>query len=127
VGPTTAEAQEFTLATATETEVPELSLEALKAILSGQTTAWPDGKPITLVLPPSTSPESVWLCSQILGIPSQAHRSILTFRVAQGTGTRLVELDDSASIREQLLATPGSIAPLATEALASSLKAVQTK
>lgn len=122
-----ASAADMVIATAKTPSPLAVSNNTLTEILSGKITSWPDGSPITLVLPPTTSAERTWLCEDHLGIPVSQHLNILIGRVARGGSPQLIQVKDSEAVRDQLLATPGSVGPLAETELSPGLVAIQAK
>ena len=89
-----------------------LSAAELRNIFSMATPSWPDGTPITLVLPPSGSGEMEWLCTTYLRIEEGVFRRY-TMEKAYREGVPAPHISsDRPEQVERILATDGSISIL---------------
>ena len=117
-------AAEPAIATAESEEALELTESQLRLILSGSLTRWPDGRPVSLVLPPYASAEMNWICTELLGLPLDTYLRLLLDRVVRGELNRPVQTHSSEEVQGLLTLRDGAIAPIPSGTLQDGVQEV---
>ncbi len=111
---TPALAGDMTLATQNASAPETMSPKELKRLLTGQTTKWPDGTAVIVVLSEEGTPEMAWLCEEILRMPEDVYRRSLLQKVFHGIIPKPVAAADPA---QAILDTAGAVGPVSTDHL----------
>lgn len=89
--------------------------QTLRAIFSMRLRQWPDGKPVTVFVLPTSHPVHVAFCKEVLGVfPHQLQRAWDRL-VYSGTGQAPVEVNSLEEMTQRVRDTPGAIGYLAKE------------
>ena len=109
VQPRAVSASEYMVVVNGSASVDSISQAELKKILIAQTSSWPDGTKVTLVLPPKGSPEMQWLSEGLLGMSEKAYRRGLLEKAFRGALDNLVESSSAAQAEQEVGQTVGAV------------------
>jgi len=127
IGSSVNAADAFTMVVHPSHPKSSIDLETLKQVYMGRLSRWPSGKKVVIVLPKTGTPKSVWLSNELLKLPEQILRTLVTEAVFRG---RLVAPVRASSVGDTIAAvaqTEGAIAVLPTASVTDKVKILAIK
>jgi ABC-type phosphate transport system substrate-binding protein len=90
--------------------VQELTLPELAKVCKGQTTRWPDGKPVTFVMMAPSSPEMKTITQRVYeAAPSDIENLIVTANHERKNHPAVVVVNSPEAVVQRVESTPGAI------------------
>jgi hypothetical protein len=111
-GPSTAASPSYVLAVQASYAGHLLGPSEIKKMLTGRITAWPDGMPVVIVLPPKGSPEVEWASQTYLNMPEQFYRRHLMEQSFRGAISKPKSSSGAQDTCQIISSVPGALGPL---------------
>jgi len=102
-------------------DAPVLDRRLAKRIFSRQVTTWPDGTPITVVLPPVDSATMAWLCDQVLGVEPAVFVRYVSERAYRSKLERPLSAPDERAIAALVADRPGTVSVIPVDTMLPGL------
>jgi ABC-type phosphate transport system substrate-binding protein len=106
--------------------VSELTVAELAKVCKGQTSRWPDGKPVTFVMRPASAPETKLLLEKIYEMPDTAvNQLIATANRGRKDHPAIVVADSDDDLVNKVASIPGAIGVVDVYSINSSVTVVK--